>query len=95
LGQFLTLIGFTATFNYTTSNGIGTIACAPITTTYSYDHANRLTAVNAQSYTWDANGNLLADGVLTYTYDAANRLIMVTQGLTQTAGFVYNGLATA
>ena len=66
--------------------------CAPITTTYSYDNANRLTSVNGQPYTWDANGNLLADGVLTYTYDAANRLITVAQGLTLTTGYAYNGL---
>jgi RHS repeat-associated protein len=71
----------------------GSAPCAPITTTYSYDDANRLTAVDAQSYTWDANGNLLADGVLTYTYDAANRLITITQGLTLTTGFLYNGLS--
>lgn len=70
----------------------GATPCAPITTTYSYDDANRLTSVNGQAYTWDANGNLLADGVLTYTYDAANRLITVTQGLTLTTGFTYNGL---
>jgi RHS repeat-associated protein len=49
-------------------------------------------AVDAQAYTWDANGNLLADGVLTYTYDAANRLIAVTQGLTQSTLYTYNRL---
>ncbi|MCC6192206.1 MAG: hypothetical protein IT318_24510 [Anaerolineales bacterium] len=65
--------------------------CAPITTTYSYDDANRLIAVDGQPYTWDANGNLRFDGVLTYTYDAANRLIGTTDGLTTTT-YNYNGL---
>ncbi len=30
-------------------------------TSYSYDIANRLTGVDGVSYSWDNNGNLLAD----------------------------------
>jgi YD repeat-containing protein len=41
--------------------------------TYAYDNANRLTAVDSQAYAFDANGNLLSDGVYTYTYDSARR----------------------
>ncbi|MCC6191225.1 MAG: hypothetical protein IT318_19560 [Anaerolineales bacterium] len=67
-------------------------SCTPITTTYEYDDANRLISVDSQAYTWDANGNLLADGTFTYTYDAANRLIAATNGLTVTE-FTYNGLS--
>jgi hypothetical protein len=37
--------------------------------------ANRLTDENGVPYNWDANGNLLNDGVKDYTYDSANRLI--------------------
>jgi RHS repeat-associated protein len=47
---------------------------AQVVTTYTYDAANRLTAVNGQAYTWDANGNLLSDGSKDYVYDQANRL---------------------
>ncbi len=63
----------------------------PLTNTYSYDDANRLTAVNGVAYTWDANGNLLSDGAATYTYDDANRLASVSnaQGMVQ---YAYNGL---
>ena len=61
------------------------------TTTYTYDNANRLATVNAVSYTWDDNGNLLSDGVSTYTYDHANRLRSVTTGGT-TYTYAYNGL---
>jgi len=43
------------------------------------------------TYIWDANGNLLNDGVYTYTYDAADRLITTTQGA-NTYTFKYNGL---
>ena len=42
-------------------------------------------------HTWDANGNLLSDGLRTYAYDHANRLISVAQGL-DTNTFAYNGL---
>ncbi len=61
-----------------------------LVTTYTYDAANRLTAVNGVPYTWDANGNLLSDGSKTYLYNTANQLITVTApGLTWSAA--YNG----
>ena len=60
------------------------------TTTYNYDHANRLTSVNGVNYTWDDNGNLLNDGVNTYTYDSANRLKTLTNATT-TATYSHNG----
>ncbi|MEW6085690.1 MAG: RHS repeat-associated core domain-containing protein [Chloroflexota bacterium] len=50
------------------------IGSVPLTTSYVYDAANRLTSVDSIAYTWDNNGNLLNDGVNTYTYDSANRL---------------------
>ena len=61
------------------------------TSTYTYDAANRLTDVNGVAYTWDANGNLLADGTGTYTYDAANRLVGLVEG-EYTYAYTYNGL---
>jgi uncharacterized protein RhaS with RHS repeats len=68
---------------------------APITstlvTTYTYDAANRLATQNGQSiFTWDANGNLLADGSAVYAYDFANRLISTTLSGVN-AQFGYNG----
>ncbi len=42
------------------------------------------------AYTFDANGNLLDDGVNTYTYDPANRLSTVDGP--SSAVYVYNGL---
>ena len=63
----------------------------PLTTSYLYDDANRLTSVNGVTYTWDDNGNLLNDGVNTYTYDSANRLKTIVN---QQSSIVnqYNGL---
>jgi RHS repeat-associated protein len=60
-------------------------------TTYGYDTANRLTGIDGVSQTWDANGNLLNDGVNTYTYDPANRLSTVS-GSAPTVSYAYNGL---
>lgn len=42
-------------------------------------------------YTWDANGNLLSDGVSTYSYDHNSRLTSVTQSGT-TYQYSLNGL---
>ncbi len=59
-------------------------------TQYTYDAANRLTAVNGQAYTWDNNGNPLNDGSKDYVYDQANRLTNVNaNGLAWSA--TYNG----
>lgn len=63
----------------------------PSTVSYRYDAANRLIEVNGVPYTWDANGNLLSDGVNTYTYDSANRLTTV-HGPSSTVRLAYNGL---
>jgi hypothetical protein len=45
------------------------------TTSYLYDEANRLDNVEGQAYNFDANGNLLATGVMTNVSDMANRSI--------------------
>jgi YD repeat-containing protein len=62
-----------------------------LSTSYTYDAANRLTNAGGVDYTWDANGNLLSDGVNTYTYDVANRLTAVN-GQSAAASYAYNGL---
>jgi YD repeat-containing protein len=47
-----------------------------LVTTYTYDIANRLTAVSVIPYTWDDNGHRLNGGTtLTLAHDAANRLV--------------------
>lgn len=61
-----------------------------LTDTYTYDESNRLMEVDGISYTWDANGNLLADGANSYTYDSANRLVEVS-GQSSVSSYQYNG----
>jgi RHS repeat-associated protein len=52
----------------------------PVTKTYTYDSANRLTGVNGASYTWDNDGNLLSDGTSSYEYDPMNHLTQLVNG---------------
>ncbi|CAM3283202.1 hypothetical protein SPAN111604_14695 [Sphingomonas antarctica] len=49
---------------------------------------NQYSAVNTNSYAYDANGNLISDGGLTLAYDAENRLIGASG--TRSAGLVYD-----
>ena len=44
----------------------------------------------SRNFTYDANGNLTADGTRTFEWDARNQLVAVTVG-TQRSEFVYNG----
>ena len=48
------------------------------TTTYNYDHANRLIDVDGVAYVYDNNGNLTRDDLNhTLIWDAWNRLVQV------------------
>jgi RHS repeat-associated protein len=61
------------------------------TKNYVYDDANRLSSVDGVNYAWDANGNLLNDGVNAYVYDSANRLTSVSNQ-SSVSSYQYNGL---
>jgi RHS repeat-associated protein len=83
--------GAVFTYTYDATGNRLTQTTVTNTTVYTYDDANRLVNAGGVAFTWDANGNLLNDGVLTYTYDTANRLSSVT-GSGLTASYAYNGL---
>ncbi|MBA3532295.1 MAG: SBBP repeat-containing protein [Ardenticatenales bacterium] len=57
---------------------------------YTFDAASRLSVADGITHTWDATGNLLADGTRTYSYNAANRLTSVNDG-TAASSYVYDG----
>ncbi len=64
------------------------------TQTASYNNLNQLTNLSGQALSFDADGNLLADGQRNYSWDAENRLIGITypgQSGKATA-FAYDGL---
>lgn len=68
------------------SNGNGT-------RTATYNALNQITSLNGVPYTYDANGNLLDDGIRTYGWDAENRLITVTvKASGKQSTFRYDGL---
>jgi hypothetical protein len=55
----------------------------------------RLTSVDGVPYAWDANGNLLSDGVYTYTFNHANQLVGVSgAGTTVSYSYRCNGLSS-
>ncbi len=47
------------------------------TTNLSVNELNQITAAGANNFSYDANGNLLNDGVRTYLWDAENRLLQI------------------
>jgi len=49
----------------------------PETVGYTVNGLNQYTVVDGKNFTYDANGNLTADGTDTFAYDPANRLIGV------------------
>jgi YD repeat-containing protein len=69
---------------------------AGVTTTYTHNAANRLTAVNGVTVTHDANGCLTAFGSDTYAWDVRGRLRTLTRaGATYQFGYNHEGLRTS
>jgi RHS repeat-associated protein len=51
-----------------------------VATSYSSNGLNQYTAVGSAGYSYDADGNLLSDGVRSYQYNSENRMIRATVG---------------
>ena len=62
----------TETFSY---DAAGNITGGSANTTFVYDTNNRLITFNGQSVSYDADGNMLSNGVLSCGYDSQNRLV--------------------
>jgi RHS repeat-associated protein len=58
----------------------------------AYNAVNELTELSGTPYTYDADGNLIADGVRTYSWDAESRLIGIAQAGAHT-NFAYDGMS--
>ncbi len=74
-----------------------TVYPSPGTQTAGYNNVNALTSLSGQPFTYDANGNLLSDGLRTYAWDAENRLLAIGYpgypGQTgKRTAFAYDGL---
>jgi len=97
-GQFSTFTYTTTPENFIT--GIAESSDAPAvypaagSQTATYNTLNQLTNLSGQALTFDANGNLTADGQRTYAWDAENRLVGIGYpGVSGKAtAFTYDGL---
>lgn len=73
--------------------GTNTVTVAAVDPSSNTNSKNYRVVVNAgasQTFTYDANGNMMSDGVRTYAWDAENRLIKITEG-TKTTDLEYDG----
>jgi len=59
--------------------------------TYTSNNLNQYSQVNAQSFTYDGNGNLTTDGLNTYTFNVINKLVSATTAQ-HTVTFEYDAL---
>jgi YD repeat-containing protein len=64
-------------------------ATTPVTTLYAANALNQYTTVGAVSPTYDANGNLTADGTYALGYDGDNRLTS-SSGAGNTAAYAFD-----
>ncbi|MCW0378053.1 hypothetical protein NB697_000899 [Xanthomonas sacchari] len=57
-----------------------------------FDDNNRQTQADGQTLSYDANGNLVSDGVRTYVWNARDQLVEIKQGTASIASFGYDPL---
>ncbi len=79
----------------TESSDAATVYPTAMTQTASYNNLNQLTTLSGQSRTYDAVGNLTADGTRTYSWDAESRLIGIGYPgqPSKATAFTYDGLS--
>jgi RHS repeat-associated protein len=82
---------FSGTASVTSGSNTFTVAA----TDYSGNSLSKSYTINATgqtgTFTYDSNGNLVADGTRTFEWDAENRLVSVVSG-TQRSEFTYDGV---
>ena len=73
---------------------IATVYPSPAAQTASYNNLNQMTNLSGQALSYDANGNLLSDGLRTYAWDGENRLIEIAYPAQpgKKTEFTYDGL---
>jgi RHS repeat-associated protein len=97
-GQFSNFTYTTTPENFITgiteSSDASAVYPAAGSQTATYNTLNQLTNLSGQALTYDANGNLTADGQRTYAWDAENRLVGIGYpGVSGKAtAFTYDGL---
>jgi len=84
-------LGPTFSYGYDPSSNLASIAAPTGSTTIAPTASNAVAAAGATAFTYDANGNLLADYARSYKWDAENRLIGIA-GVGYSSTFAYDGL---
>jgi len=79
------------TYNYDPSGNRNTSFEQGQNSSYQTNNLNQYTFVDADQFSYDANGNLTDDGSCAYSYDYENRLIAVACGLS-TVDYTYDPL---
>ncbi len=84
----------TSTFGYNPANQVTTRSRSndayafsgyvSVSRNYTTNGLNQYATVGGNSYGYDSNGNLTADGTTAYTYDAENRLVVTSAGASLT-----------
>jgi hypothetical protein len=82
--------GSSISYTYDATDNRLTKVSRGTTTTTVPSTSNKISAVGANSYTYDAAGNITADGVNTYTWSAAGLLGIVKVGGTTVGTYTYN-----
>jgi YD repeat-containing protein len=80
-----------ATYTYDPAGNRLTRTQSGVTTSYSYDRADRLSAAGSTSYTVNAAGTLTNRGSDSFTYDQAHRLTSATVVGGTTTSYTYDG----
>jgi RHS repeat-associated protein len=82
------------TYAYDPLNNATTVTTPSVSVNPTYNGLNQLATWTPNTYSYDANGNMLSgDGVKTYKWDAENRLIEIDYtGTSNKSVFSYNGI---
>jgi len=77
---------------YDPAGNLTDVTAAGVTKSFGINDLNQAISAGTDNYTYDADGNLIDDGVHTYAWDAAGNLIKVTDTVTgNTSEFAYDG----
>ena len=82
--------GSAISYTYDATDNRLTKVSGGTTTTTVPSTSNKISAVGANSYTYDASGNITGDGVNTYTWNAEGELSIVKVGGTPVGTYTYN-----
>jgi RHS repeat-associated protein len=81
-------------YNYDSADNIITLRNPTNGENVNYNNLNQVVNFGNSSFTYDADGNLLSDGMRTYQWDAENRLLSVGSNnqVGKQTSFSYNGI---